>query len=244
METDAKTGNTTSRNAIELLKKWEAINCSAHTLGDTLAAKTSGFPEISHFSPDTDFRDLVNAISSLRNEISDLNLDIDSQCRVLGSDLKYFSELAKDYEEEISIFKKGRDQAFELYDKLSEQHRELMREHEAVKADIKSSREDSDETRKALKLAQDELAATKQSRDALAKELSTVKSEMATVRKRVGTLEEENSRMFSDRSHSDKDHKQLADELAKAIKSRDEALVLAEGARRELSRLLGSLAPS
>jgi len=221
-----------------MLNKWEALNNSFNFIGDQLAIKSTSFPEVSQFSSDTDFRELSNALSALRNEIADLARETSSQTSALASDMKYFFDMSRDYDSEIEVFRKGRDQAFELYDKLSEEHRELLREYECVKADLKFIKDDIDGAKNGQTAAEESLRQVKASYDVLMEELSNLRIAGATMKKRIEILEDENAQLSEFHSHGDLDRNQLVEQLAKEIKSRNDALVLAEAARNELSRVL------
>lgn len=228
-----------SHDPLGMMRKWDDLQKSLNSLGDQLSIRGSEFPDVNHFSSDSDFRDLVNALTMIRTEINALARDIDVQSGNLGVDMKYYHDLARDYEEEINTFRKGRDQAFQLYDKLSEQHRELLREHETLKANISYDRDECMNAKQGQASAEEQLRIMKEANDALTEDLSTFRINLASARKRVEILEEENEQLSSVQNHGDKDRNELIDQLAKEIKSRNDALVLADAARNELSRLLG-----
>jgi chromosome segregation ATPase len=222
-----------------MINKWETLNNSFNVIGDQLAFKAVGFPEISQFSGDKEFRDLSNALSKLRNEIADLSRDINSQTTSLSSDMRYFFELSKDYDSELDIFRKGRDQAFQLYDKLSEEHRELLGEYECIKADLKSVSEEIDGAKKGQIISEQSVTKIQELYENLLEEVSSLRINEATHKKRIEILEEENHQLSQIQGHVDTDRNELIEQLAREIKSRNDALVLAEAARNELSRLLG-----
>ena len=228
-----------SRDVLAMINKWEALNNSFSAIGDQLAIKAVEFPEVSHFSGDSDFRALANALSALRNEIGELGRDVNYHTSALSSDMRYFFDLSKDYDSELDVFRKGRDQAFQLYDKLSEEHRELLREYESVKADLKLLRDDIDGAKTGQVVAEEALEKIHKSQGSLIEELSTLRVSEATLKKRIEMLEDENRDLSDIRDHEDMDRNQLVQQLAKEIKSRNDALVLAEAARNELSRLFG-----
>ena len=223
----------------ELQTKWDLLNASLSKLGDRIANESKGFSAIQGSSSDSDFRTLVNALANLRGHISELKSEMISQTEALTSDMKHFYEISRDYESEIEIFKKGRDQAFKLYDELSSEHRELLRAFEVIRDDLKRVSSDNDDGKVALEASQKEAAELKISYEQLFGESSTLKVDMAVIRKRMTSLEEENVRLGTIKAHEESDRNELIEKLSSETKSRNDALVLAEAARSELSRVLG-----
>ena len=233
------TMSSTTWKVLDLKNKWDVLNTSLNAIGDHLAVNAAELPTVNQFSADSEFRILLNALGTMRSEIADLSREISSQTENLSIDVKYFYDLAKDYESEIGVFKKGRDQAFQLYDNLSVQHSELLREFETVKADLKSVSETIESASEDKRVADEALGRSQASNDALLEELTGMRISMATLQKRLEILEEENERLSSIKTHEDQDRNDLIDQLAKEVKSRNDALVLAEAARNELSRMIG-----
>ena len=225
--------------AVELKNKWDSLNESLHMVAENLAIRTIDFPGVNQFSTDEEFRLLVNALRQMRNEIQDLGHEVKSQTDSLLIDVKHFYEVAIDYESEIEIFKKGRNQAFELYDNLSNEHKVLLGEFEMMKAEYKSATAELARLSDSKTSLEETSAYNAASNEALLDEVSTLKIELAGLRKRIELLTEENERVSSIKSADGSDRNQLIEQLAKEVKSRNDALVLADAARSELSRLLG-----
>lgn len=228
----------TTRRVLDLRDKWEMLNNSLKKVGGRLTSDVSAFPEVNQFASDSEFRTLVNALGSLRMQIVDLNADVTGQTEALISDLKHFYDISKDYESEIEIFKKGRDQAFQLYDDLSAEHRELLRAYEEVRDELKRMSDQATAGKEARAVSEKEVSELKLCYDELFNESSTMKVDMAVMRKKMSALEEENVRVGSFKAHEESDRNELLEKLSSETKSRNDALVLAEAARSELSRLL------
>lgn len=230
---------TTSWNAVDIKSKWDNFNESLNSIDDKLLAKSAAFPSVNLFSTDEEFRILVNALRNMKNEIQELGKEVKLQTDELEIDVRHFYDIAKDYESEIDVFKKGRDQAFQLYDSLSDQHKKLLAEYEILKAEYNDVSGRIEAARTGYEGAEDSVMKAKEANDLLIAEMSALKIEYAGIQKRFELLSAENTRLMSVKAHEDLDRNELIEKLAKEVKSRNDALVLAEAARNELSRLLG-----
>jgi len=227
---------TSTLKVSDLRDKWEQLHKSLNKVGERLASKTAEFP--SDLSTDSDFRNLASTLENLRNQVAELKAEVSAQSEDLGSEMKHFYEIVKDYEAEIEVFKKGRTQAFQLYDDLSAEHRELLRAFEQTNDELKQLRASASGEKEALSVCAKEAKELKLSYDALFSECSALKVDRAVMTKKMGALEEENVRLGAFKAHEESDRNDLIEKLSFETKSRNDALVLAEAARSELSRLL------
>ena len=230
---------TSTWNFTEVRNKWEGLSGALSKLDDSVIAKASTLPSINQFSEDGDFRNLMNALRLMKNEMSSLSDEIQSQAGGLESDVKQFYDIARDYQSEIDIFKKGRDQAFGLYDDLSNQHRKLLTEFEVLKAEYNSVNDQVESSKSISAVCEEAVSKAKEVNEILIGDLSSLKVELAGTKKRLEILTSENDRLNSIKENEDFDRSALMEQLSKEIKSRDNALMLADAARNELSRLLG-----
>ncbi len=229
----------TSGKLVDLKNRWDTLNESLARLGENIGVSASGLPDVSGQSSDTEFRLLLASLRAMKSEIVDLGKDISDQSDMLSHEIKHYYDLARDYDAEIDIFRKGREQAFTLYDSLSEEHKLLLTEFETLKHDHKLVLSQFDQAKNALTYAESELSQLRTSHETLIEELSDLKVELMGCKKRIEILEEENHKLSAIKEHESSDRNELIDQLAKEIKSRNDALVLAEAARNELSRTLG-----
>lgn len=224
---------------MDIKSKWDSLNESLNSIDDKLSVKSAAFPSVNLFSTDEEFRILVNALRNMKNEIQELGKEVKLQTETLEIDVRHFYDIAKDYESEIDVFKKGRDQAFQLYDSLSDQHKKLLAEYEILKAEYNDVSGRIEAAQTGYEEAEDSVMKAKEANDLLIAEMSALKIEYAGIQKRFELLSAENTRLMSVKAHEDLDRNELIEKLAKEVKSRNDALVLAEAARNELSRLLG-----
>ena len=229
----------TSWKLVDLKTRWDALNDTLDRLGENLGVDAAGLPDISGQSSDVEFRMLVASLRAMKSQIVDLGKDIGDQADLLSHEIKHYYDLARDYDAEIDIFRKGREQAFSLYDSLSQEHKVLLTEFETLKHDHKLLMGQYDQSKSSLMYAESELNQLRTSYETVVEELSNLKVELMGCKKRIELLEEENEKLSAVKDHESSDRNELIEQLSKEIKSRNDALVLAEAARNELSRTLG-----
>jgi len=223
----------------DLKNRWDSLNNDLNSLSENLAVRSADLPGMSAQSSSEEFNLLVASLRALGADIVNLGSDIKNQTDTLSIEIKHFYDLAREYDSEIDIYRKGREQAFGLYDNLSKEHKELLHEFETMKADHKAMMKSFEEAQSKLNQVEIDSKTLRESNQALASDLTDSHIELMSAKKRVELLEDENSTLTNIKDHESTDRNSLIDQLAKEIKSRNDATVLAEAARNELSRILG-----
>jgi hypothetical protein len=140
----------TSWKLVDLKNRWDTLNNDLNLVSENLALKSADLPAVSSQSSNEEFHLLVASLRALRADINDFGSDIKTQTDTLSLDVRHFYDLAKEYDTEIEIYRKGREQAFGLYDNLSTEHKGLLHEFESLKAEFKVVSRDFDGARSRL----------------------------------------------------------------------------------------------